>query len=316
MDITKYKLKYKFIDLGSVLFNNNKQNLCISNYTIIIDVKESIKYKNNIVIPNSVKRYKFMDSYIKNKYIRYPNSIKNINYIFCSGLFKNEFIKNNIINGIFFNKLHIYNNTINKKNKTHNIFLFENMPNMKINYYRAIKNMYYLKNTNNINLVTTSLKLTESFLFRNIKYLRMYKYNNCALCTSNVNVLLINNCENMLDVKSFKNIKQIKICLDNSNKKWCNFNAFYFKNICSVILYYCEDIINICMLKNIRMLAMHNCIENITWQNAENIMLKYTLKYKFVETAIINEYIYHHKHNTHKIHKMYENIIYLYFQDN
>ena len=332
MNLVKYKQKNKLIDFTIFI---NKQYQFISNYTTIIEIKIKTRRKKYVLIlPNSVKQFKYTYGiFVKSKYIIYPNSIKNMHMIFQ---YNKHILKKNILNNIFFCKFYVVDENIfkkNKKHKMHNLFLLENITNITINYNWKTKNTYILKNTQNIKLFVNCFKPTESFLFRNIKYLYMYKYNNCTLCTSNVNILVINNCENMLDVKSFKNIKKIKICLNNSNKEWCNFNAFYFKNIHTVILSCCKNITNICVLKNIHVLVMQNCIEELTYENMKNMTLqniKNTMsirikKYKFIEIVILNEYEYAHAHVQRKkyqtdemkeMYEIYDDFIYKIFYDN
>ncbi len=327
MDIIAYKQKH--ITTFSKYQKNitNFTNL-ISNHTTSIDIK-SLKIK--LILPNSIKTYKYNDNFYsrKNKSIIYPNSISYINLKYTYGISKKEFITSDIVNCIFLNKISLSvdgtNNIQKQKNNLFNVFLIENITNILVNYNKfTTKNLYFLKNIKNIKLIEINISNTESFLFKNIKYLYVSQINHSKLYVSNTNILTMRNYIATPDVKSFICIKKIKILyveMSQTEKRFSwyghcklNTNANYLKNIHTVILHNClGHIDNICILKNTRILVMHDSIKYITYDNAIEKILKYETMYKFIDMLLINEHQYHKKQNTNDVYKMYDEYIYSFF---
>ncbi len=311
MNITKYKLKQRYLNIDDELHKYNykkhvKQFKCILNYTksIIIYCFTHVVYEHGIefkklMLPNSIHNIYYKHQH-RTKYANfaiYPNNIKFYNITYESdyhGMTIKEFIQHNVLNNIFCNNLQFncnfnydkFGNIVSKKMEQNNIFLLENVLNIKIHDGSLTKNMYFLKNIKNINLFSTKIVASNYFLLKNIKYLSVYNYHCCKIYVANTYVLILDDCNDILNYKSFRNIKKIemvrsetekeRICENESLKNSKNseqynlykrykLNANYLKNVHTVILHNCTEYINnISMLKNTYVLIIDNCAEHLT----------------------------------------------------
>lgn len=332
MNINKYKQKY-------VEALDDKLITVISNYATIVKMQNK-----KIILPNSIATIKYKiiypngyitKNYGGNKKMIYPNSIKYKINMFnkneTNNMSRRDFIKHGILNNIFFHNLSIYDDLRmlyrDHDYKRHNVFLLENTPNIHIHvYYReATKNLYFLKNTNNVRMVKMNIckHNQKSFLFRNVKQLYIYKHQKNTFHVINVQILTMyfKEVNDILpDIKSCIYLKKIKIYVKYEHEACgkCNLDAMYFKNIHTAIISTNCNTANVkhkFMLRNAHVLVLNGQSKYTTGKYIVGSMSKYFVKYKFVDTLITNEYTYYDTPYAKKLYKIYEMMIYLCFFD-